>query len=130
MEAAVCKHFQTGFCKFQDHCRKHHIQELCETDNCKTKTCTFRHEKVCKFFAKKSVCKFGNKCEYLHKSTNTRLSEIDLLVSKVTSLKNTVKDLSGKIVIPQEIIKTKTSESNLSLNPSYKCDQCGYKAST
>ena len=53
-----------------------------------------------------------------------------MLVSKVTSLENTVKDLSGKIVILEEIIKTKTSESNLSSNPSYKCEQCGYKAST
>ena len=35
MEAMSFKHYQTGYCRFQEHCWRHHILEICETKNCK-----------------------------------------------------------------------------------------------
>ena len=97
MEAAVCKHFQIGHCRFQDHCRKHHIKELCERENCKSMTCQLRHPKVCKFFSVHNTCKFGEHCAYQHKITLN--VKINLLITKISTLENTVNLRQKKNVI-------------------------------
>ena len=50
-ENDVCKHNQTGFCKYRQQCTKEHVNEICnEKHECKDKTCTMRHPKRCKIF--------------------------------------------------------------------------------
>ena len=62
----VCRHYQTGFCKFGKSCRKQHVKEICQMNNCNLKICTQRHPKVCKYFKHRQHCKFGDSCCYRH----------------------------------------------------------------
>ena len=55
----VCKHFQTGYCKFGRSCKKQHISESCLKADCNSKACLQRHPKQCKFFSQSGFCKFG-----------------------------------------------------------------------
>ena len=98
MEDVVCKHFQSGYCKFLDHCRKHHITEHCQTKNCKLKACTKRHQKVCKFFTSYNVCKFGEQCSYKHSVTQEE-SDMSKLENKMSNLEDTVKVMSETIKV-------------------------------
>ena len=50
-DANVCKHFKFGFCKFGEKCKKQHLKEICQTEDCNLKTCNKRHPKICKFFS-------------------------------------------------------------------------------
>jgi hypothetical protein len=129
MEVVVCRYFQTGYCKFKEHCRKHHIKELCETVKCTSKTCKYRHKRICKFFMANKTCKFGEHCEYLHKNTGPN-SEIDILVDQTSTLKNTVKILSEKITILEAKMQNKTDKKIPSSKQTFKCEVCEYKAST
>ena len=95
MKGVVCKHFQTGYCRFQEHCRKRYVKEICEKENCKTKTCKYRHPTVCKFFTAHNTCKFGEKCAYHHKTTTAGNENIEIMI-KINALENTVTLLSEK----------------------------------
>ena len=128
MEDVVCKHFQSGYCKFRDHCRKHHETEHCQTKNCKSKACTKRHQKVCKFFTSYNVCKFGEQCSYKHSVTQEK-SDMSKLENKMSNLEDTVKVMSDTIKVLEEKVQSLSSESKTSFNKPFKCDQCDYKAS-
>ena len=97
MEGVVCKYFQTGYCKFQEHCRKHQVKEICETENCKTKSCKYRHPKVCKIFTAHNACKYGKHCAYQHKTTKAGNEIIEIMIN-MNALENTVTLLSEKII--------------------------------
>ena len=63
----VCKFFQFGYCRFQDHCRKRHVNEICENlENCLEKNCEKRHPRLCVFYDRFNRCKFGEYCRYRH----------------------------------------------------------------
>ena len=125
MEAAVCKHYQTGYCKFKEHCRKHHVKDICETENLKSKTCNYRHPKVCKYLTAHNTRKFGEHCVYQHK-TMMASTEINHIVNKLNALQNSVKILSEKIVILEKKLETKDTETTLPSKQIYQCDTCNY----
>ena len=96
MEYVVCKHYQTGYCKFKEHYRKHHVKDICETEKCKSKTCNYRHPKVVKYLTGHNTCKFGEHCAYQHKIKQAS-TEINVIVNKLNALEKAVKILSEKI---------------------------------
>ena len=126
MEASQCKHFQTGYCKFREHCRKKHIIEMCQTQQCSSETCSKRHPKICKYFI--TFCKFGDKCCYKHVATQSKsktLTDTKNIVAKLNSLKESINIISNQIVVlEKEIISIKKSPII------FKCDECGYEASS
>ena len=114
----VCKHFQTVFCKFGDICRKKHVKETCKVKNC-NKTCSLRHPKPCKYFAKNKFCKFGESCCYDHSSplpVESQLQEqVKILQATVDSLAESLKALEAEI---------------LNLKKGTQCDLCDYTAAS
>ena len=45
-ENEVCKHNQTGYCKYRQQCTKEHVNEICnEKHECKDNACKMRHPK-------------------------------------------------------------------------------------
>ena len=97
MEAKVCKHFQTGYCKYGKGCRNQHIEEICNTPKkCCSKSCNKRHPKYCKYFFFQQVCIFGDQCLYTHIISSNK-SEVDVLMQKVKTLKATIAILGDKV---------------------------------
>ena len=88
MEGSICKHVQTGFCKFDDQCQKQHVLETCENIKCVQKLCRKIHPKACKFFTAQQKCKFNDDCAYKHVISKEK-SDISLLRNKLPSLKET-----------------------------------------
>ena len=127
MESVVCKHFQTGFCKFEEHCRKQHIQDISPNCKCADKACTKRHPRICKFFNNHNTCKFGEHCAYQHKTTKEN-NDIMILAAKVDDLENTVKVMSANIDVLEERLQNKSKESISTSN--IDCEQCNYHASS
>ena len=127
MEQVVCKHFQTGFCKFAEHCRKQHVQEICQTNQCTLKSCTQRHPNICRYFNTHNACKFGEKCAYLHNITKEK-SDTAELENKINKLEEWVQTMSQQITsLQNEISSMKKKSSSTAL---FKWTECGYKAST
>ena len=96
MEATVCKHFQTGFYKFGDHCQKHHVKETCDSITCVQSLCKKRHPKACKVFTTQQKCKFNDDCAYKHIISKEK-SDLSVLMNEVSSLKETINVMSDKI---------------------------------
>ena len=86
----VCKHNQTGFCKYSQHCQKDHVVDICPNiDLCKDPTCTLRHPKICKTYEAHGKCHFVD-CAYRHVDNRTNL--------KIEHLENVVEELKFEIV--------------------------------
>lgn len=93
----VCKHNQTGFCKFRQDCKKYHVNEICPNiEICKDTKCTLRHPKTCQTFEVLGKCKFAN-CAYRHLSNSTN--------QKVECLEKVVEELMVEIVKLGQSIK-------------------------
>ena len=107
---------------------KQHVEELCEIANCKSKACSKRHPKVCKFFTQYNRCRYNEKCAYSHTATKEK-GELAALLVKVDNLENNLKFMSEKVVALEEKIQNIDSESKSSTSKTFKCDQCDYKAS-
>ena len=86
MEGSICKHFQTGYCKFGDKYKKQHVKETCENITCVQSLCRKRHPKACKFFTAQQKCKFNDGCTYKHVISKEE-SDISLLMNELSSLK-------------------------------------------
>ena len=127
METVFCKHFQTGFCKFKEHCRKQHIKEVCPYSQCKSEFCMKRHPRICNYFNTHNTCKFGEDCAYKHKVTNES-TNINKLEAKLNTLENTVKAMAEKIEVLEDKLNTKNKESISS--PKIQCEHCTYQASS
>lgn len=90
MGKVVCKHHQTGFCKYRQYCQEEHVVEQCPNiDMCKDPACTLRHPKICKAFEALGKCQFVN-CAYRHVDNKTNL--------QIEQLENVVEELKSKIV--------------------------------
>ena len=112
----ICKHFQTGFCKFWDQCRRRHEAGVCKSLNCSSKTCKMRHPKMCKFFAQNQFCKFGENCCYRHNtSAPQEATQLSALLKKVEEMDQTIKLLQSEV---------------LALKSSTNCDQCNFIATS
>ena len=100
-DASFCKHFKFGYCKFGEKCRKRHLKETCQTNDCNSKICNKRHPKICKFFSVNQVCKFGEACCYKHKLNATHsnlLEEISALHAIISSMKDSIQALEDDIL--------------------------------
>ena len=144
MEDQICNHYKYGFCKFQDHCQKKHVEGECNAlSTCKSKVCQMRHPKVCKRLALEKFCKFGDECAYSHRidksdEAQKQLSarnefEIKLLKDEVKDLKLEIKKLTALThdlcQKPEEISDGEkyTEESAIQKVPvrsKFKCDMC------
>ena len=91
LEETICKHNQTGFCKFENNCRNRHVYEICSEDNnCKTKGCPKRHPKLGRNILRDESYRFGKTCAYKHKIENKQeTKEIIAIHNKeIDALKN------------------------------------------
>ena len=101
-DANVCKHFKFGFCKFGERCNKHHLKEICQTEDCNLKTCNKRHPKICKFFSVNQVCKFSDACCYKHKLSTHHcniLEQISSLHATISSMSESIQTLENEILM-------------------------------
>ena len=122
----VCRHFQCGYCKFGETCRKYHMKEICPTEGCTNKSCLKRHPKMCKFFIIQQRCKFGEKCSYkhvkaIHKNYNSEL------INKIVFLEGSIEMMKGEIaVLSEEIDKIKKNTHVESKEIVWRCEHCEY----
>ena len=83
----VCRFHQFGYCRFQERCRRKHINETCENENCSSRECPKRHPRICKYFREFNRCKFGDFCNYRHK----------YFISNSNNNDDTIRELNEKI---------------------------------
>ena len=69
----VCRHNKFGFCKYGNTCRKRHIEEVCDNEECETNLCARRHPRSCRFFSEFGRCKFGEFCRFKHVEKSGKL---------------------------------------------------------
>ena len=148
----VCKHNQTGYCKFGQKCHRHHIDTICKNEgSCSEPSCNFHHRNQCRYFNVGKKCKFTN-CAYLHKKPGSDV-KIELLETEVNSLKEKILELSNNMSeIMAKIVNIEVNDDNnerlqesvdnlhnVQLEPKqetannhqyeFKCDFCDYKCS-
>ena len=63
---SVCRHHQTGYCKYESQCEKNHYNNICQVQVCRSRACTDRHPRTCKYFANNGDCRYKDKCAYVH----------------------------------------------------------------
>ena len=105
-----CKFHNSGYCKFQEQCRKRHFSAICQITNCK-QDCQARHPRLCKM---ESNCKFFKKgvCAYKHVDAFTYDSKIEDLEKELKCLRNQIKDLAKENKQKQIEIERITSEKS------------------
>ena len=83
LNESICKHNQTGFCKFREKCRKTHENEECQNQSdCTIKECTKRHPKVCRTFDRTGKCRLKEDCAYKHEDQNNLKNEMVEILTK------------------------------------------------
>ena len=103
----VCLFNRFGYCRYQDVCRKLHVDELCEYSSCEFSKCILRHPKECKWYRKYKRCKF-NPCKYSHKDeigelkvdsqkAFKKISNIEKILEERDILENKIKEFEIKI---------------------------------
>ena len=135
----ICKHNQTGYCKFGQKCHRHHIDAICKNErSCSKPLCNFRHRNPCKYFNVNGKCKFTN-CAYSHKKSESSVkieqleTEVNNLKDKIFELCNNMSEMMAKLMNLEvneyhnewlhEPVATKTKSP-------YECEQCDYKCNT
>ena len=112
---SICKFNQSGFCKYQTHCRKQYIMDICPTSLCSNMSCSLRHPKVCKFFTNFRRCKFGESCAYLHgpniETDDVRIGELEQEIKNLQAKINEIETSLLKLEHIEERIKS-VEESN------------------
>ena len=83
----LCLYNKFGFCKHGDKCRKEHVQEICENNECNQSECRRRHPKECKYFKLYKRCKFNEFCAFSH------VTPFDPVLEEVKLVKENVKAL-------------------------------------
>ena len=92
MDDIICSHFRYGYCKFQQHCQKQHVNVVCpDIPNCNNDLCFKRHPKACKNYAKYNKCRF-QQFAYSHEK-NEHQSKVEKLEKEVNELKLEVEEL-------------------------------------
>ena len=114
----LCKHFQTGYCKFGGSCKKRHVSENCLKADCRRKSCLQRHPKQCKYFSQSGFCRFGENCSYKH-TTSSNFDDHNL---QIQALEVRISDLCKAIkVLEEEMLELKNAN---------QCERCDYKANS
>ena len=101
MEQGVCRHNQTGFCKFKGACQKYHENEMCRDPRCSPKECRKCHPRLCKYFRESGTCKFGEGCSYIHKDDTSK--------NEINEIKEELNNLNEEIMIIKETVKSLSS---------------------
>ena len=118
---ALCKHNQTGHCKYKFGCRKTHENELCpEEDKCTSNKCLFRHPKTCKYFFRDGVCRYGEGCSYAHKRVCNKDQKVKEITEKHEQEVNTMKDEINKPKEHISVMEDKIIELNQDIQSSNK----------
>ena len=96
---AICKFFQSGYCKFKLTCKKKHVTTVCDDKMCNQKGCEKRHPRKCKYVIKYGNCKLGPICAYSHDDLNRKIEnerlekKIDELIERSNKKDEIVKEL-------------------------------------
>ena len=138
----ICKHNQTGYCKFKEHCKKTHENIVCEnTSDCRKENCIKRHPKVCKHFRAHGKCRHNAECAYQHveqvnfQKLNEMVAQVIITnVKEINDLKQEVHELKTKMEDMEKYIKTMHNKINVSekdaikesTNVLYQCEECDY----
>jgi hypothetical protein len=149
---SICKFYQNGYCKFNQHCRNKHEDKVCEKLNdCRDKSCQERHPKLCRSYSKYKTCRHKEKCAYLHREdTNPQSTiieaitmllmkheqDIKYLVEEVKALRLSLrkaeeasqqgdKDVKAleKTKFKKDLEKDEASEAE----EMFKCEKCSYR---
>ena len=59
-DKVFCPFYNVGFCKYKDKCSKEHAERDCPDQTCRSKNCSNRRRRL---------CKFGPRCTYLKRKT-------------------------------------------------------------
>ena len=97
MEGMVCKHYQTGYCKFFAHCRKPHVDQICLKERCDKRKFNMRHPNICMYFSTQLVCKFGDTCCYIHIAPHNKSDTTGLEIN-IIQLEACIKSMSEQIL--------------------------------
>ena len=96
MATPVCRYNKFGYCKFKEHCRKQHVNEVCTNDNCEVHSCSLRHPKSRKYYREYGRCKF-NPCAFKHKDSENDFenlkSENITIKEKIEAIDKSLKEL-------------------------------------
>ena len=103
----ICKFNQSGFCKFQSHCRKQHYMEICTNTQCSMVTCVYRHPRACRYFNNFGRCKFEDSCAYLHKKDDRKDQE-----KEIEKLRKEVEELHKQVNELRKILKEFSNTTN------------------
>ena len=140
MVVKVCKYNQTGFCKFNEHCRNRHEDEICGNSKCDNMECEKRHPRPCKYYLLYDFCKFGDNCAYLHKEREDKTvmkdlkNRLEVAEDRIKCLEKQILQLGvekeshteddDKIEISQK--STVEASSNAIIVQSFKCELCDF----
>ena len=82
----ICLFNKFGHCRFRDACRKRHISDICEINDCEISECSRRHPRECRYWNEYGRCKFSDFCSFKHKPLDT-FETNDNLDKELTTLK-------------------------------------------
>ena len=100
-DQSICKHNQTGFCKFKLCCRNKYQNGICpEEAGCSSRECPYRHPKACRNFSGEGICKFGEYCAYKHKKINNKNINNDLNINDIKEqYENDIKNIKDYMIM-------------------------------
>ena len=148
-----CKRNKFGYCKFGETCMFLHVNELCSSEKCDKRRCSFRHPKECNYYKKYSNCKFGEWCKYDHVTSNTNFYEstrlndekYDNIIKEIQALKTEILDIKLENTKLKSLIESiesnkdcdNSSEDNrnylkdsIEADKEFKCNCCSFIAKT
>ena len=104
-----CPHNNTGYCKFNDHCKYQHYNTICEKRICRDIQCRKRHPRTCRYGEN---CKFNihSACAYMHNIHNKFNEETKKLTEKIETIEEQVKSLNAEIFQLKDTVKMKDSK--------------------
>jgi len=96
----LCKYFKKGFCKGRERCRYSQKVEHCEDwlrseSDCKKQHCKGRHVVTC-LFNSIDKCRFGPRCQYIHRKSPKNELRQELITVKEDNL--ALKEAVNKLI--------------------------------
>lgn len=117
-QVLLCTHYQFGFCKHENFCRKRHVEERCQSSECNSRSCEKRHPISCKYFEAYNRCKFGDFCAFDHRPPyNPLQEEINYLKAKIHDLEKEINSKNTEILHALQRIETQLVKSSETQTP-------------